>query len=81
MISGSRSAHIGTSLSVVEILVGLYFSSLNVDPKNPQKADRDRFLLSKGHGCAALRMKKSWKALQRITARFGGTPPGKPCPA
>ncbi len=43
-------AHIGGALSMVEILVILYFKYMNVDPKNPDKPDRDRFILSKGHG-------------------------------
>jgi len=43
-------AHIGGALSMVEILVILYYKYLNVDPANPDKPDRDRFILSKGHG-------------------------------
>ncbi len=43
-------AHIGGALSMVEILVILYYKYMNIDPKNPEKADRDRFILSKGHG-------------------------------
>ena len=43
-------AHIGGALSVVEILVILYFKYLNVDPKQPGLETRDRFVLSKGHG-------------------------------
>ena len=54
MIVDARAAHIGTSLSSVEILVALYFSVLNVDPQNPEWEDRDRFILSKGNGAAAL---------------------------
>lgn len=43
-------AHIGGALSVVDILVVLYFKYLNVDPKQPQLETRDRVVLSKGHG-------------------------------
>lgn len=43
-------AHIGGALSIVEVLVILYFKYMNVDPQNPDKPDRDRFILSKGHG-------------------------------
>lgn len=43
-------AHIGGALSMVEILVILYHRYLNVDPSDPDKPDRDRFILSKGHG-------------------------------
>lgn len=43
--------HVGTSLSLVEILRVLYDSIMRYDSKNPQWQDRDRFILSKGHGC------------------------------
>ena len=47
----NAGGHIASSLSCVEILVALYFGGiLNVDPNNPEWEDRDRFLLSKGHG-------------------------------
>ena len=44
----SRGSHIGSVLSVAEIIAVLYTSVLNVDPKNPKKPDRDRLILSKG---------------------------------
>ncbi|HSV95449.1 MAG TPA: transketolase [Spirochaetota bacterium] len=47
-------AHVGGSLSMVEMLVLLYYKYLNIDPKNPSMADRDRFVLSKGHAGAGL---------------------------
>ncbi len=50
----SGSSHIGPSFSIVEILVALYFDALSVSPENPGSADRDRFILSKGHACPAL---------------------------
>ncbi len=43
-------AHIGGGMSMVEMLTILYFKYLNIDPKNPLMADRDRVVLSKGHG-------------------------------
>jgi len=47
----SAGGHIASSLSCVEILVALYFGGImNVDPDNPEWEDRDRFILSKGHG-------------------------------
>ncbi|MFW5501577.1 MULTISPECIES: transketolase [unclassified Maridesulfovibrio] len=46
--------HIGPSMSLVEMLRVLYDSVLEYDPANPQSAQRDRFILSKGHGCLAL---------------------------
>ena len=42
--------HLGSCLSCVEILVFLYWSELKVDPNNPFLINRDRFVLSKGHG-------------------------------
>lgn len=54
MIVDAGAQHIGTSLSAVEILVVLYFSILNIDPKNLEWQDRDRLVLSKGNAAAAL---------------------------
>jgi transketolase len=51
MIYTAQSGHPGSSLSAVEIMVALYFEIATVDPDNPRWADRDRILLSKGHGC------------------------------
>lgn len=49
------AAHIAPCFSCVEILVALYFGKiLNIDPHNPQKEDRDRFILSKGHAALVL---------------------------
>lgn len=50
----SQCPHIGSALSVVELLVALYFRILNVRPECPRAADRDRFILSKGHSSLAL---------------------------
>jgi transketolase len=50
----SKSSHVGTSLSIADILYTLYFKVLNIDPVNPEFPDRDKFILSKGHGSAAL---------------------------
>jgi len=54
MFFDSQTAHIGSSLSEVDILTILYSKILSIDPKNPTAEDRDRFLLSKGHGAAGL---------------------------
>lgn len=48
------SSHIGSSFSIVEILTALYFKSMNISPETVGSPDRDRFILSKGHGCPAL---------------------------
>ncbi len=54
MTGAAGSGHPGGSLSAVEILVTLFFSVMRHDPRNPRWEDRDRFILSKGHGCPAL---------------------------
>ena len=54
MLEKAGSGHTGGSLSEVEILLSLYFYKLKHDPKNPKWDERDRFILSKGHGCPAL---------------------------
>lgn len=48
------SGHYGPSLSCVDLLVGLYYGFLRVDPHHPDRQDRDRLVLSKGHACSAL---------------------------
>ncbi len=48
-VYSAKSGHPGGSLSAAEIYTYLYFAELNIDPKDPDKADRDRFVLSKGH--------------------------------
>ncbi|MBI4341455.1 MAG: transketolase [Candidatus Omnitrophica bacterium] len=53
-IAAAGSGHPGGSLSMVELLVGLYWYKLRHDPKRPTWPQRDLFLLSKGHGCPAL---------------------------
>ena len=51
MIYKAQSGHPGGSLSAAEFVTACYFKYMNVDPKNPNWADRDRFVLSKGHVC------------------------------
>jgi len=51
LVAAERSAHFGGALSTVEILATLYNSVLKFDSSNPLWEDRDRFILSKGHGC------------------------------
>ena len=48
-VHGAKSGHPGGSLSAADIFTYLYFEEMNIDPKDPKKADRDRFVLSKGH--------------------------------
>ena len=47
------ASHVASSLSIVELLAVLYTKILNVVSANPEWPERDRFILSKGHGCAA----------------------------
>ena len=48
-VHSAKSGHPGGSLSAADIYTYLFFEEMNVDPENPKKADRDRFVLSKGH--------------------------------
>lgn len=54
MLTEAKSGHPGGSLSIVDILQVLYFETMHIDPKNPKMADRDRFVLSKGHSAPGL---------------------------
>lgn len=53
-VYNAQSGHPGGSLSVADIMTYLYFEEMNIDPKDPKKEDRDRFVLSKGHTSPAL---------------------------
>ena len=53
-VHSAKAGHPGGSLSCADILTYLYFVHMNIDPKNPQMPDRDRFVLSKGHCAPAL---------------------------
>ena len=53
-LHSAKAGHPGGSLSATEIFTYLYFEEMNVDPKDPKKADRDRFVLSKGHTAPGL---------------------------
>ncbi len=73
-------AHIGGSLSLVEILVTLYFKYCNIDPNNPEKKDRDRVVVSKGHagvGIAPVLARKDYfpfedlKTFNQFNSPFG----------
>ena len=54
MLEKSKSGHPGGSLSAADILTVLYFKEMKIDPSNPRWADRDRFVLSKGHAAPVL---------------------------
>ena len=53
-VHGAKAGHPGGSLSAADIFTYLYFEEMNIDPKDPKKADRDRFVLSKGHTAPGL---------------------------
>ena len=53
-VHAAKSGHPGGSLSSADIFTYLFFEEMNVDPKDPKKADRDRFVLSKGHNAPGL---------------------------
>src|SRR4029453_3175781 len=85
MLAHAGSGHPGGSLSVIEILLTLFFRRLRPDPKRPDWADRDRVVLSKGHAVPALYpvMARSayFPETQLITLRKLGSPPqGHPHP-
>lgn len=54
MVNAAGSGHPGGSLSAADLLTVLYFDVMNVNPEEPKKADRDRFVLSKGHAAPVL---------------------------
>ena len=83
MLEAAGSGHSGGSLSEIEIIVSLYAYEMNHDPGNPCKEDRDRFVLSKGHGIPGLYAVMAyfgyWKredllSLRQIESPFQGHP-------
>lgn len=54
MVTRARASHIGSALSITDIVAVLYGGALRVDPAAPKHPDRDRFILSKGHACVAV---------------------------
>ena len=79
----AKSGHPGGSLSITEILTYLYFKEMNIDATEPMKADRDRFVLSKGHAAPALysvMAQKGYfpveelKTLRKVDSRLQGHP-------
>jgi transketolase len=82
-LDGGGRGHLGSSMSLVEILRVLYDSYLNLDSNNPDWSDRDRIILSKGHGCIALYAimadkgfmpREELKTFCRLDSRIGGHP-------
>ncbi|MDR3119056.1 MAG: transketolase [Mediterranea sp.] len=70
----SRGSHIGSILSVADIIAVLYNDILNVDSKNPGKEDRDRIILSKGHAGAAIYAalaEKGFFSVEELATHYG----------
>ena len=89
MVGGAKSGHPGGSLSATEILTYLYFEEMNVKPEEPKWADRDRFVLSKGHAAPVLYATLAHKGffpveelgtLRRLGTRLQGHPDMKKVP-
>jgi transketolase len=89
MLCASQSGHPGGSLSACEILSVLYFKEMNIDPKNPKMENRDRFVLSKGHGAPVLYAalaergyfsKEELKSLRKTSSMLQGHPDMKGTP-
>ena len=89
MVEKAKSGHPGGSLSAADIYSYLFFEELNIDPKNPKKPDRDRFVLSKGHvapGLYATLAQKGYfpveelKGLRHIGSMLQGHPDMKHIP-
>ncbi|MDO5707045.1 MAG: transketolase [Andreesenia angusta] len=89
MLTESKSGHPGGSLSACEILSVLYFDEMNIDPKNPEDENRDRFILSKGHAAPVLYSalaeknyfdKKELNKLRKIDSMLQGHPDMKGTP-
>lgn len=83
-LHAAKAGHPGGSLSAADIFTYLYFEEMNVDPKNPQWADRDRFVLSKGHTApglySALALKGYFPVEDLVTLRkLGSYLQGHPC--
>lgn len=82
-LEGGKRGHLGAAMSVIDILRVLYDDVLHHDPKKPSLPSRDRFILSKGHGCLALYAvladagyfsKKEMQSFCHIDGLLGGHP-------
>ena len=89
MVYQAQSGHPGGSLSLADIVAALYFREMNIDPKNPKWADRDRFVLSKGHACpiqyaalakAGFFSESELSTLRKEDSILQGHPDMKKCP-
>lgn len=83
LLHSIQTGHPGGSLSCTEIVTTLFFEKMNIEPQNPNKEDRDRFIMSKGHGCPMLYLnmaekgyfpKEDLKSLRQIGSHLQGHP-------
>ena len=88
-VHAAGSGHPGGSLSMVEILVALFFDKMNIDPKNPKMENRDRFVLSKGHAAPCLYAVLAERgffdvseltSIRKLHSFLQGHPDAKKCP-
>jgi len=89
MVAEANSGHPGGSLSATDIVTVLYFNEMNVDPKNPDDPNRDRFVLSKGHASPVLYgalaekgffPKEELMTFRKLNSRLQGHPSKKSLP-
>ena len=83
-VHSAKAGHPGGSLSAADMFTFLYFEEMNVDPKNPKWADRDRFVLSKGHtapGLYSALANKGYFPVEDLTTlrKLGSYLQGHPC--
>ena len=83
-VHSAKAGHPGGSLSCADLMTFLYFEEMNIDPKDPKKADRDRFVLSKGHCAPALYSALAYRGYfpveELVTLRkLGSHLQGHPC--
>ncbi len=88
-VHSAKAGHPGGSMSAADLLTYLYFEKMNIDPKNPKMADRDRFVLSKGHAAPVLYATLAHRGyfdveelltLRKTTSRLQGHPDMKGIP-
>lgn len=80
----AKDGHPGPSLGAADIITALYFSIMNVNPKDPDNPDRDRFIISKGHACPSLYAalaKKGYfdESIMPTLRSYGSILQGHPC--
>ena len=83
-VHAAKAGHPGGSLSAADIFTFLYFEEMNIDPKDPKKADRDRFVLSKGHtapGLYSAMANRGYFPVEELTTlrKLGSHLQGHPC--